>query len=65
MLGQTCTTKITLPKYVAKYKAPNSVVDHLSTKHQIVTKHHIDMDKTCQHYHNKPEHVNKINQDTE
>ena len=67
MSGQTCDTKNAPPKYVAKYKTPNSDVDHLSTKHQILleTKHQIDMDKTCQCHCNKPEHVNKINQDTE
>ena len=41
---------------MAKYKTPNSDIDHLSTKHQIETKHNIDMDKTCQHHHNKQEH---------
>ena len=41
---------------MAKYKTPNSDVDHLSTKHQIETKHQIDMDKTYQHHCNKQEH---------
>ena len=59
------TPKQLLPEYVAKYETPNSVVDHLSTKHQIETKHQIDMDKICQCHHNKQEHVNKINQKQE
>ena len=47
MLGQTCNTITTPAKYVANYKTPNSDIDHLSTKHQIETKHQVDMDKTC------------------
>ena len=54
-----------MPKYVAKYKTPNSDVDHLSTKYQIKTKYQIDMDKTYLCYHNKQEHVKKINQEPE
>ena len=53
MSGQICNTKNTPHKYVAKYKTPNRYIDHLSTKHQIETKHQIDMDKTCQHHHIK------------
>ena len=34
-----------MPKYVAKYKTPNSDVDHSSIKHHIETKDQIDMGK--------------------
>ena len=44
-----------MPKHVAKYITPNSD-DHLLIKHQIETKHQIDMDKMCQHHWNKQEH---------
>ena len=38
------------------YISFKSEVDNLSIKHQIAQKHQIDMDKTCQHHHNKQEH---------
>ena len=53
MVGQTCNTKNTPAKFVAKYITPNSDVDHLSAQHQKKTKHQIDMDKTCQCHHIK------------
>ena len=64
-LDKYVAPKLFLPNYVAKYKTPNSNIDHLSTKHQIETKHQIDMDKTCQCHHNKQEHVNRNNQEPE
>ena len=53
------TQKPKLPN-VVNYKTSNKEINHLSTKHQV------DMNKTCQSCPcNEPEHVNKINQDTE
>ena len=56
MSDKYVTPKQLLPKYVAKYKTPNSDSDHLSIKHQIETKHQIDMDKMYQCHHNKQDH---------